>query len=71
MSASGSTRPVPVSPETDADPLQALDAPPPGVVEAIELYEAAMRHYAPAASFTSRVTRISATSTALTAEFSK
>ena len=55
----------------DGDPLRALDTPLPGVVEAIELYEAAMRHYAPAASFTSRVTRSSATSTALTAEFSE
>ena len=69
MSASGSTRPVRMSPETGNDPLQALDTPLPGVAEAIELYEAAMRHYAPAAARTGYVSRVSSTSTALAAEF--
>ena len=71
MSASKSARPVRKSAEMGSDPLHALDTPLPGVVEAIELYEAAMRHYAPAALFTSRVARSSATSAALTAEFSE
>ena len=53
----------------DSDPLHALDTPQPGVVEAIELYEAAMRHYAPAAAYTERASRISSTSAALAADF--
>ena len=69
MSASGSTRPARTSPETSSEPLQALDDPLPGVVEAIELYEAAMRHYAPAAAYTERASRISSTSAALAADF--
>ena len=69
MSASGSTRPARMSPEKGSDPLHTLDAPPPGVAEAIELYEAAMRHYAPAAARTSHVSRVSSTSTALAADF--
>ena len=69
MSASRSVKPVRVSPETGSDPLQALDAPLPGVAEAIELYEAAMRHYVPAAAYTERVSRISSTSAALAADF--
>lgn len=69
MSASRSARPARSDPEMDSDPLQALDTPQPGVVEAIELYEAAMRHYAPAAAYTERVSRISSTSAALAADF--
>lgn len=62
MSASGSARPARITTEICSDPL-------PGVAEAIELYEAAMRHYAPAAAHTSHVSRISSTSTALAADF--
>lgn len=69
MNTSGSTRSVRSKPEAGRDPLQTLDAPLPGVAEVIELYEAAMRHYAPAAAHTSHVSRISSTSTALAADF--
>ncbi len=69
MSACRSTRPARIRPDTGSDPLDALDDPLPGIAEAIELYEAAMRHYAPAAARTSHVSRISSTSTALAADF--
>lgn len=60
-----------MSPETDGDTLQALDAPLPGVAEAIELCEAAMRHYAPAAARTGHIFRVSTTSAALAAGFTR
>lgn len=40
---------------------------PPGVIEAIELYEAAAIHYAKAASYTIPVSRVSSTSAGLAA----
>lgn len=60
-----------MNPGTYGDPLQALDDPLPGVVDAIELYEAAMRHYAPAAARAGHVFRVSSTSAALAAEFTR
>lgn len=52
--------------------LEALEHPeelkaPPGVIEAIELYEAAAIHYAKAASYTIPVSRVSSTSAGLAA----
>ena len=54
-----------------ADGLQATmaEAAPPGVVEAIELYEAAMRHYAVAAAYTVPVHKTTSTSAARAASF--
>lgn len=42
---------------------------PPGVIEAIELYEAVMPHYVAAAAQLAPVSRISSTSAALAANF--
>ena len=42
---------------------------PPGVVEAIELYEAAALHYSRAAAYTIPVSRVSSTSAGLAASF--
>lgn len=45
------------------------EAAPPGVVEAMELYEAAMRHYAVAAAYTVPVHKTTSTSAARAASF--
>ena len=71
MGASRSTRSALTSLELRTAPLHNLDKPAPGVVEAIELYEAAMRHYALAAAYTDHVSRVSTTSAALAAEFAR
>ena len=58
---------IPHTPSSDADggPQTNLDeAAPPGVVEAIELYEAAMLHYTAAAAYTVPVRKTSSTSAA-------
>lgn len=47
-----------------------VEAAPPGVAEAIELYEAAMLHYAAAAAYTVPVRKTSSTSAARAASFS-
>ena len=54
-------------PETSEHPDE-FEAPP-GVIEAIELYEAAARHYVKAASYTQPVSRVSSTSVGLAASF--
>lgn len=63
------TQRVPDS-EADTGPQAAIvDAAPPGVVEAMELYEAAMRHYAVAAAYTVPVHKTTSTSAARAASF--
>lgn len=60
-----------MNPATSGDALRALAVPLPGVAEAIELCEAAMRHYAPAAARTGHACRVSTTSAALAAEITR
>lgn len=50
-------------------PASELESRPPGTAEAIELYEAAARHYTKAAYYTVPVSRISSTSASLAASF--
>ena len=60
------------APDSDAadGPQAALtEASPPGVVEAMELYEAAMRHYTAAAAYTIPVHKTTSTSAATAAKF--
>ena len=53
---------------TPLENIEEIDAPP-GVMTAIDLYEAAARHYARAASYTVPVSRTSSTSAGLAASF--
>ena len=58
-----------MSPEAPEHPDE-FEAPP-GVIEAIELYEAAALHYVRAASYTVPVSRVSSTSAGLAASFNQ